>query len=194
VIEASEKRRHRHVWLDRTTFHYEEQAGVQVPVLDPGATCLRCGRERDEAKVTRGKSARRLGSDQERRIERVYGPRKVGEYGDAIDLIGRDFMWQSKSTRGDVPKWARAVQSNRWIRPFGWIVEPIEAMERLRSDRWPLLIWSWVHAGTRPLDIIVTRFPPWAALHHHPNDGPWEDGFMAMTGAYFLDVHGKDTP
>lgn len=159
-----------------------------------------CGAIKDPEKSKRGTSSRRLGHDQERRIERVYGPRKVGEHGDAIDLIGRDFMWQSKATRDPMPaKWAALRDDEMsFAMSLVRISTPIEAMKALRSDRMPLLIWSWVVQGKPTRDIIVVDLNDWGNLHG------WEDlpvdstaatsGYGGMTGQYFLDVHGRDEP
>ena len=56
-----------------------------------------CWQRRDEAKSRKARSSVRMGKDNERRLERVYGPTKVGERGDAIDLIGHFWKWQSKA-------------------------------------------------------------------------------------------------
>jgi len=154
-------------------------------------TCRKCQRLKDPWLSRRGKSSRRLGGDQERRIERVYGPRKVGEYGDPVDLIGATFKWQSKSTRSLPPKYLVAIDG---IAPVpdpapDWITAPIHAMYGYRDDLVPLLIESYVKPGVRARDWLIVPTFPWERLH-----GCYPDfcRYVVMTGAYFLDVHGKD--
>lgn len=159
--------------------------------------CARCGIPfTPEAAVRQrqGRRSDRLGKDQERRIERVYGPRKVGEFGDAIDLLGRDFKWQSKATRGDPPAWLARCDS--WlgihgVPPAMWRTA-ITAMDPLRQDLKPLLILSYVRHGVGTKDWIVLRQRDWDPLHGStlPIDAAW----VVMTGAHFLDVHGRDVP
>jgi hypothetical protein len=178
---AGERRRHRHVW--------DQIADTPRRESYPELAC-RCGVIRDRAKSRAGTSARRLGHDQERRIERVYGPRKVGEFGDAIDLLGRDFMWQSKATRGEVPLWARIVTDIMPIAPHRWITDPVKAMLALRQDKNPVLIRAWVSQGIPTIDRVIVYWGDWWRLHDelvaHPSQ------FVVMTGAHFLDVHGRD--
>jgi hypothetical protein len=153
--------------------------------------CTRCGTIRDEARRRRGKSARRLGGDQERRIERVYGPWKVGEYGDPVDHVGRDFKWQSKASRIAPPLWLSSV---REIAPLpspapAWITKPLLAMQGLYGRLFPLLIRSYVRQGVPTRDWIVVPSPAWNLLHA---DLPTPAAFLVMTGAHFLAVHGRD--
>lgn len=112
--------------------------------------CRRCHHVQDAARVRAGRSARRLGGDQERRIERVYGPMKVGERGDAVDHIGTICKWQSKATR---------------TAPPGWISGPIARMDGLYGDRLPVLILSFVRPGVPVEDYVLMRGSDWLALH-----------------------------
>lgn len=157
-------------------------------------TCEHCGcwtgqrHERDCPKAKRARSSGRLGKDQERRIERVYGPTKVGEFGDAIDLLGNWWKWQSKATRAPVPLWARIAA---WapIAAHRWITDPIDHMEALFRDLRPLLIRSWVRSGVPTVDLIIVRSTDWAELHGGPAA---MSEYMAMTGGFFLDINGRD--
>lgn len=151
-------------------------------------TVCACGALRDLAAPRRGKSADRLGKDNERRIERVYGPRKVGEFGDAVDLIGRDFVWQAKATRRDVPIWWAVVDLPEWRSPPSIVVACVAAMEPLRAHRAPLVIQSYVEHGRRTLDRIWVRAADWARLHGGDEAGGWR----VMSGEAFLEVHGRD--
>jgi hypothetical protein len=175
---AGEVKRHRHVW--ERGFLGSTREGIVV---------CRCGAIRDDAKSSLGKSSRRLGNDQERRIERLYGPEKVGEYGDAIDLIGHDFVWQAKASRGAPPLWLSAVdaRTGRLAIPSGWEAT-FWAMEPIRRDRAPLLIRSYVRHGVPTRDWIVVRSSDWANLHGISSGLPW----LVMTGQEFLSVNGSD--
>lgn len=183
---AGARARHRHRWV--VTF---DPLGK---TLGTWVACAGCHVRRDEQKSRKGTSSRRLGHDQERRIERVYGPRKIGEFGDAIDLIGRDFMWQSKSTRLGAPSMSHP--EGIWAaKSFAYVQRNIDAMLALRQDRAPLLIRSWVRQGVIPTDLIFVRGMDWTLLHG--DDVPADarlDGYVAMTGQHFLDVHGRDEP
>ena len=118
-----------------------------------------------------------------------HGPRKVGEYGDAIDLIGRTWAWQSKATRAPLPRWVSKLDDWAAIEAHRWITDPIDHMEPIRRDLRPLLIRSWIRPGVRPVDIIIVRVVDWAEEHGCPV--PMGE-YMAMTGAHFLDCHGRD--
>lgn len=148
-----------------------------------------CGRREHPEATQKARSSVRLGKDQERRIERVYGPEKVGERGDAVDLIGRDFKWQSKATRGVVPRYLVHLDRRDGIEPYWWARAPIESMAVLRPELSPLLIRSFVHVGMPVKDYVVVRSRDWSALHGYPVPASY---LMVMTGAYFLAVHGRD--
>lgn len=155
----------------------------------------RCGRREHPEATAKARSSVRLGKDQERRIERVYGPTKVGERGGAVDLIGRDFKWQSKATRGPVPKYLAKLDGWGAIEAYAWILDPFWLMLDVpkRADLYPelapLLIRSFVHVGLPVRDYIIVRAEDWVVLHGE-RLAPM---FAVMTGAYFLEVHGKDT-
>jgi hypothetical protein len=172
-------RRHRWTWVVWS----EHPAFV-----GEGYYCEGCRHPKNEARSRRGKSARRFGQDQERRIERVYGPRKVGEYGDAIDLLGSTFKWQSKATHAAPPLWLVSVEGPSARKPSVTVLGASDAMLPLRPDLAPLVITSYVSPrGTR--DWIWVRWYEWMRLHgHHTTGLEW----LVMSGAYFLDVHGRD--
>lgn len=152
-------------------------------------TVCPCGAVRDMDAPRRGRSARRLGGDTERRLERVYGPRKVGEFGDAIDLLGRDFAWQSKATRDPMPAWMAAVDDPTLRRPTALVVTAAEAMEPIRAHRSPLVIQSFI-APRGTLDRIWVRGTDWWRLNGGPE--PHQTAWMVMSGAAFLTIHGRD--
>ena len=148
-----------------------------------------CGHELDVAASRRGRSSDRLGKDQERRIERVYGPRKVGEFGDAVDHLGRDFKWQSKATRSLPPKWLAAITVPTWypIIPKS-ILGPMAHMTGIGGTRRPLVIRSFVRQGVATRDWLFLADTDWGAFH-------WVGfgvGYVVIPGADFLEIHGRD--
>jgi hypothetical protein len=173
-------RRHAHEWCRNCV-----ELGVASHCIVAG-----CGIFADDPRLRRGTSARRLGGDQERRIERVYGPRKVGEYGDACDHLGRDFKWQSKATRSLPPKWLAAITEPTW-RPIlpRWVIDPMAHMAGIGSPRIPLVIRSYVRQGvpTRDWLFVVERY--WTLLH----GGNYPMGYLVIPGADFLEIHGRDS-
>lgn len=112
--------------------------------------CARCGKVRDEARTKRGRSSRRLGNDQERRAEKVYGWEKIGERGGPDDLRGTLMKVQQKATRSAPPK--------RWTDIFA-------ALDRVNDGRTPAILLSFVRAGVPTEDFVVVRGKDWIALH-----------------------------
>jgi hypothetical protein len=179
-----------------------------APPTRNGAVGRRPGRNPnpDPAASRRGRSSDRLGKDQERRIERVYGPRKVGEFGDAVDHLGRDFKWQSKATRQPIPIWLADLAEHSRL-PVS-ITDPMRKMEPLGGTRRPLVIRSYVRHGVPTRDYIFVRFRDWWDLHGPrpanvairvigPSDGALAERgetFVVMAGSTFLELHGRDEP
>jgi len=157
-------------------------------VVQEEVICLRCWTPKDPVRSRRGKSSRRLGADQERRIERVYGPRKVGEYGDAIDLLGRDFAWQSKATRDPMPRWLEAIDEPVLRLQTDIVRASVAAMLPILGSRYPLVIQSWVRNGTPTRDRIWVAGIHWQHLHGVAPDAGW----LVMSGEHFLAIHGRD--
>lgn len=155
--------------VDDLPFHYPEAAPANPAAKakrcrhprdrrrqsDAGVSCGSCGKFIDWQQLAKGRSSRRLGGDQERRIERVYGPTKIGERGDPVDHLGRLFKWQSKASRRAAP---------------AWIKGPLERMAGLYGDRIPVLILSFVRPGVKPEDYIVISGRDWLALHGRDSD------------------------
>ena len=184
AVSTATVRPHRHRWV---TARMDSMTIVE--------TCRSCGALKDPERSRRGRSAARLGKDSERRIERVYGPRKVGEYGDSVDHIGRDFVWQSKATRQAPPVWLAAIDRPTW-RDYTPVIihESMAAMEPLRAARYPLVIQTFVRRdgpkGEQTRDRIWVRGGEWAVLHGGDIRARW----LVMSGECFLDIHGRDEP
>ena len=129
--------------------------------------CERCGRPYDETRARRGKSSRRLGHDGERRSEKRYGWRKVGEFGGITDLEGTLAVVQQKTSRRAPPL--------RWKSIFA-------ALEGRAGGRIPLVLLSFVKAGVDTEDFIVIRGRDWLALHGRDEPGgewlhPYDEGY-----------------
>lgn len=152
--------------------------------------CGRCHARLDPTAARRGRSSDRLGKDQERRIERVYGPRKVGEYGDAVDHLGQDFKWQAKATRKEPPKWLAAITEPTWLAivPKS-VLDPMAHMSGIGGMRRPLVIRSYVHQGVPTRDWLFLIWHDWYRLH---GGDPHGYGYIVMPGSAFLELHGPD--
>jgi hypothetical protein len=185
---AKGRRHARHLWVRETML------GRLDGLLPSGVTagpwmCHICGRLKDEPKSRRGKSSARLGKDQERRIERVYGPVKVGEFGDACDHLGRDWKWQAKATRKDPPAWLAAITAPTW-RPMvpKSVLHPMAHMTGIGGTRRPLVIRSYVRHGVATRDWLFVVAADWCALH----GGETPPGYLVIPGPDFLAFHGRD--
>lgn len=139
AIEHEPRKCRRHQWVPITL----EGGGWRTG-------CSRCPAIRDEAKARRGKSSRRLGHDGERRSEKRYGWRKVGEFGGITDLEGTLAIVQQKTSRRPAPTLWRTV---------------LAALGGRSGGRVPLLLLSFVHQGIASDDYIVIRGSDWLALH-----------------------------
>jgi hypothetical protein len=126
-----------------------EWASLLPPFDSALVVCARCGAPRDLARARRGKSSRRLGADQERRAERVYGFAKRGEMGDIVDLQGVTKKVQQKSTRREPPA--------RWVGIFA-------ALDAINDGRTPAILLSYVRQGRPTEDYFVIRGKDWLDL------------------------------
>ena len=160
--------------------------------------CEHCGTEgrqkhdRTCPKAKRSRSAGRRGKRREKHVEHKYGPTKVGQFNGPIDNIGSTFKWQSKTTTAMPPDWAAdlAYSDIRAMTPKLWFTDPMKHMAGNRDDLHPLVIKSWTWPG-HSLDVIVVRTEDWCVWHDGAPLNPVLE-YLAMTGDYFLDVHGRD--
>lgn len=118
-----------------------------------GRRCNRCGVIRDETKARRGKTARNRGNAYEREVAAKLGGRRVGQYGDQVDV--------------DVPGYLRVQTKNgtaypsridRWLRAI-----PIEA-GLLRA----VVIGDAPGPGTRRRSLICFDLDEYAMWHGKP--------------------------
>lgn len=155
-----------------------------------GTRCEPCGHVFDDALIRRGRSSRRLGGDTERRIEKVYGPVKIGERGDPVDHIGRVWKWQSKATRALPPKWLAVIDRPVQRSPISMeIAGPYGRMQHLYGTRSPVVIRSFVSRGIRTRDWLFVGEED--ARDHLGL--PFETfGWWVIPGDWWLDHFGRD--
>lgn len=187
VVPTPRKCRHIRTWRTFQPLPPEEQ--VPGMPLRGNSVCGSCGKIMDPDKARRGKSSRRLGGDQERRIERVYGPVKIGERGDPVDHLGRVWRWQSKATRQLPPRWIVAIEAPSWLPrlPLG-LAGPHVLMDGLYSPRVGVVIRSFVSNGTRTRDWMVIRATDGDELGLERRLAGW----YVMSGDWWLDHFGRD--
>lgn len=175
-------RRHRWAWTD----WMDDDSRILVMV----ERCTSCGRHMDAAASRRGRSARRLGGDAERRIERVYGPTKRGEYGDAVDHLGRVWRWQSKATRSLPPRWLAAISEPTWRATLPVALERAwHGMGPHFTDHARVVIRSFVRHGVATRDwLFVGAADATEELGLPRRAGGW----WMLPGSWWLDRFGKD--
>jgi hypothetical protein len=162
-------------------------------VRDGREVCTVCYRVRDKTAEKRSRSAVRLGKDVERRLAKRFGWTKIGQLGDAVDLLGKTVKVQSKSTRDAAPGYFPGYG----IKPLAdakWASEPIDKMDPLYPDLWPVLAKSFVSPGVPTATWLVVRAEDWDKHYGrwsppNPNRLP----YYVMSGDYWLDVAGMDT-
>lgn len=104
VLEREPRKCRRHDWEWRKTEDLGSSAILEI-------ACRRCGRLKDVAKSRLGKNSRNRGNAFEREVAAKLGGRRVGQFGDSVDV--------------DVPGWLRVQCKNgtgypllidRWLR------------------------------------------------------------------------------
>jgi hypothetical protein len=139
-----------------------------------------------------------MGKENERRLERVYGPTKVGERGDAVDLVGHFWKWQSKASRADVPRKLARVTTIEYVATVpAYVRRPLEAMAPLYPMLSPLLVRSFVRQGVPTQDFIYVPSAEWlVALDVDPSEALERTnggiGIYVMTGEHFRLSYGRD--
>lgn len=152
--------------------------------------CARCGHRKDLARMRRGKSSRRLGGDQERRIERVYGPTKIGERGDPVDHIGRVWRWQAKATRALPPRWLASINLPTPRDPPSSVADAWNRMSGLYGTRRSVVIRSYVSRGIRTRDWLFVGAED--AVAEFGAVIPYFTGWWVIPGDWWLDHFGSD--
>ena len=186
--------RHRHSWR---TAHIGPTGRLVIHLglghIDcrDGAYCRNCLAIRDCTASRRGRSSDRLGKDNERRIQRVYGPRKVGQYGDPVDHVVRVWKWQSRATRTTPQLWLSRIDEPISLPdPPEWVTVPLNAMQPYYPELAPLLVRSFVQRGVGTRDWIFLRGIDWVSWA----GGTLVVGIVVMRGERFLEQFGLDGP
>lgn len=138
------KKCRRHDWARRIEF------GEGCPVPVGTWTCQRCGAVRDEQKARRGKTSRARGNAYEREVAAKLGGRRVGQYGDQVDVDVPGYMRVQTKNGGAYPKLI-----DRWLRAI-----PVEA-GLLRA----VVLGDAPGPGTRRRSLIVMDLDEFAAWH-----------------------------
>jgi len=185
TVVVTDRKCRRHTYTETV---WQTSAEGEFTAAVRWTTCRTCGAIKDDVKSRRGKTARRSGHDNERRLERLFGATKVGEFGTAVDLLGRDFCWQAKHSHGEAPSWTRDLHEPRLVTGDATVRAYATAMAPHLAGRAPLVVRSW--ATTRTVDRIWVPAAAWSQLHGTPPDasGRW----LVMSGEWFLEVHGRD--
>lgn len=162
-------------------------------VVDGQEVCGVCRKVRDAVKAKRSRSSVRLGKDVERRLAKRFGWVKVGQHGDAVDLIGKFVKVQSKATRDPVPAYLGYVNGIAPIEAHDWVTKPLAKMDALYPHKWPVLALSFVHAGVPTTTFLIVRADDWSTFY--PAWAPPSNAsatHFVIEAWYWLDVVGKD--
>jgi hypothetical protein len=117
------------------------------------ATCLVCGRVRDEARSRRGRTNRARGNALERDWCRRLGFRRVGHYGGPEDGIALNGMFVGQ---------AKSLSTARFP---GWMATELDRLPR-SEGRIPVLgLIEAPGIGHRPRRLIVMEESDFIALH-----------------------------
>lgn len=127
---------------------------------DGGMACTSCGADIDVTKMRRGRTSRNRGNAYEREVAEKLGGRRVGQYGDKVDV--------------EVPGWLRVqckvgdaypARIDAWLRAI-----PAQA-DLLRA----VVVGDAPGAGVRRRSLIVLdldEFCTWYAQYDRPPFGP----------------------
>lgn len=125
-----------------------------------GEACARCGKPKDEARSRRGRTSRNRGNAFEREVAAILGGRRVGQFGDKVDV--------------EVAGWLRVQCKNgaaypalldRWLRAI-----PVQA-DLLRA----VVVGDAPGAGTRRRSLIVLDLGEFASFYATPREGNTDD-------------------
>jgi hypothetical protein len=145
VVEREPRKCRRHRWfIDFSAVNLATEEGLPV------TRCRSCGKAKDEAGSRRGRTSRNRGNAYEREVAEKLGGRRVGQYGDSVDV--------------DVPGWIRVQCKNggaypalldRWLRAI-----PVQA-DLLRA----VVVGDAPGPGTRRRSLIVLDLDEFASWY-----------------------------
>ena len=137
--------RHRHVWWT-VIRGIDDDLVTECQVKSCGKLWVE-----QAAQSRRGRSSDRLGKDNERRIEKLYGPRKVGQFGDPVDHVGRVFKWQARATRTTPQLWLSRIDEPVSLPdPPEWVTVPLNAMQPYYPELAPVSCPHGAHPTPSP--------------------------------------------
>lgn len=142
VVEREPRKCRRHQWA----------WFAPASALDgPGAMqCRRCSTPRDEARARRGKTSRNRGNAFEREVAAKLGGRRVGQYGDQVDVDVPGYLRVQTKNGGTYPR-----TIDRWLRAI-----PVEA-GLLRA----VVLGDAPGPGNRRRSLIVFDLDEYAMWH-----------------------------
>lgn len=163
---------------------------------DGNEGCSVCNQPRDQVAARRSRSSVRLGKDVERRLAKRFGWRKVGQFGDAVDLLGQTVKVQSKATRSTPPVWLAAVNGIAGIDGAPDYIEgPMAKMDPLYPGHFPVLALSYVQQGVPTTTYLVVRYEDfvewWGQTWLPPL--PVQPTHLVMEGWYWLEMAGTES-
>jgi hypothetical protein len=145
VVEREPRKCRRHEWVVNSSWN---GGPTDEP---PIVQCVRCNAIRDEARARRGKTSRNRGNAYEREVAAILGGRRVGQYGDQVDVEVPDWLRVQCKNGGAYP-----ALLDRWLRAI-----PVQA-DLLRA----VVIGDAPGPGTRRRSLIVLdlgEFASWYA-------------------------------
>ena len=120
----------RHDWV------LSEWMGDDSRVMEWRESCLRCGRPKDAAVSRRSRNNRSRGNAVERRVAKLNGARRTGQFGGKDDVTGGLFAFQVKSRKGHAfPRWMSDELDS--LRPGIGSREPVLVVVEAFSERRP---------------------------------------------------------
>lgn len=140
---GSTRKCRRHEWAVNDAW----DGGAPSP---PIHQCVRCNAVRDEARQRRGKTARQRGNGYEREVAAKLGGRRVGQFGDQVDVDVPGYLRLQCKNGGAFPE-----RLDRWLRAI-----PVEA-GLLRA----VVIGDAPGPGHKRRSLIVFDLDEWASWH-----------------------------
>lgn len=146
AVEREPRKCRRHQWVTITIAVFD---GEGNPLPSP-VRCLRCGKLKDAARARRGKTARNRGNAFEREVAAKLGGRRVGQYGDQVDVDVPGYVRIQCKNGGAYPE-----RIDRWLRAI-----PVEA-GLLRA----VVLGDAPGPGVRRRTLIVFELDEFAQWH-----------------------------
>ena len=150
VVEREPRKCRRHQWPTLPNPFCGVVGCPDGEVEDWHEHCLRCGTRKDPARIRRGKTSRNRGNAFEREVAAKLGGRRVGQYGDQVDVDVPGYLRVQTKNGGTYPKLI-----DRWLRAI-----PVEA-GLLRA----VVLGDAPGPGNRRRSLIVFDLDEYATWH-----------------------------